>query len=140
MKLLGLTFILMAGLTGCVSHQASQVPSAFSGLVGNWDEEHPDSCKHPHVLSFNAEKTMMFVTYADVGWITENDSRKVFNYKILSSNQSALRMQLEHEPRLDKEGKPVVWHVVLLDGDSYCWGRDDWPLGACTPPRKRCEI
>lgn len=140
MKLLGLTLILMAGLTGCVSHHSSQVPGAFSGLVGNWDEEHPDSCKNPHVLSFNDDKTMMFVTYADVGWITENDNRKVFNYKILSANQSALRMQLENEPRLDKEGKPVVWHVVLVDGDSYCWGRDDWPQGACTPPRKRCEI
>jgi hypothetical protein len=138
MKLWGLTLNLVVGLAGCVSHPSSQAPDVFSGLVGNWDEEHPDSCKNPHVISFDDEKTTMFVTYADVGWLTENDSRTVFRYEILSSNQSAFRTQLENEPRLDNEGKPVVWHIVLVDGDTYCWGRDDWPQGACTPPRKRC--
>ncbi len=140
MKFLGLTLTLILGLDGCISHPPSQVPDAFLGLVGNWDEEHAESCKSPHVLSFNEEKTMMSVTYADAGWVTEDDSRKVFHYKILSANPSALRMQLENEPRLDNAGKPVVWQLVLVDADTYCWGRDDWPQGACTSPRKRCSI
>jgi hypothetical protein len=140
MKLLRLTPLIAFGLVSCVSHPTSQFGAVFSGLSGRWDEEQPDSCKNPHVISFDDERTTMLITYADVGWVNENDSRKVFRYKVLGAGQSALRAQLENEPRLDKQGKPVVWHVVLVDENTYCWGRDDWPQGACTPPRKRCGI
>ena len=138
-KLSALLSIIAVGLVGCASHPSSTSPDVFSALAGQWDEEDPESCKNPHILSFDDEKTTMFVTYADVGWVTEGESRKVFRYEVLSANQYALRAQLENEPRLDNEGKPVVWHVVLVDENSYCWGRDDWPQGACTPPRRRCE-
>lgn len=74
-----------------------------------------------------------------MGWATQNDSRKVFRYRILSTDDFALRTQLENESRLDDQGQPVVWHIVVVDAETYCWGRDDWPQGACTPPRKRCE-
>jgi hypothetical protein len=82
----------------------------------------------------------MLITYADVGWVTETDSRKIFRYRILSVGESSIRVALENEPRLDPNGKPVVWHIVVVDDETYCWGRDDWPKGLCTPPRKRCRI
>jgi len=82
----------------------------------------------------------MFNTYADVGWVTEDDSRKVFRYKILDDDQGFLRVAMEDEPRLDAEGRPVIWHVVLVDDDTYCWGRDDWEPGSCTPVRRRCPM
>lgn len=140
MKFPGAVLLVAVGLVGCVSHPPSRIPGVFEQLVGNWDEEHPDFCKKPHVLSFDDDKSTMTVEYSEVGWVTESDSRKVFRYRILSTNHSALRTQLDNEPRLDDRGTPVVWHIVVVDADTYCWGRDDWPEGACTPPRKRCKI
>jgi hypothetical protein len=140
MKLIGAALVLAVGLAGCVSQPPSKAPDVFSQLVGAWDEVHENSCKNAHVLRFDDKRTMMLLTYRDVGWVTETDSRKVFRYKVLSTSRSSLRVQLEREPRLDDHGNPVVWHITPIDGDTYCWGRDDWPQGACTPPRKRCGI
>jgi hypothetical protein len=138
MKLSLSVVVIAVGLTGCVSHNPYQASDVFSQLVGTWDEVHANSCKNAHELSFDDKKTTMLLTYSEVGWVTETDSRKVFRYKILSTTQTSLRVQLEREPRLDDHGNPVVWHITPIDGDTYCWGRDDWPQGACTPPRKRC--
>ena len=137
---LGRAVVLVAvGFAGCASHPNSQTPGVFEQLAGTWSEEHA-GCKNPHALTFDHDKKTMLIEYAEVGWVTETDSRKVFRYRILGTGQSAIRVQLENEPRLDDQGKPVVWHIVVIDADTYCWGRDDWPEGACTPPRKRCEI
>ena len=138
MKHRGFVLILLAGLGGCISHPPSKAPDAYSGLAGTWDEEAADMCTKPHLIRFDDGGSTMTVVYADVGWITEEESRKVMRYRILDAGPSILRVQLENEPRLDDDGKPVVWHVVQVDEDTYCWGRDDWPKGACTTPRRRC--
>ena len=142
MKWGGAVLIFAVVLGGCAANPIppSEVPDVFSALAGTWDEVHANSCKNSHVISFDDKKTAMFVTYVEQGWVTEDDGRKVFRYEILSAAQHSLRVQLENEPRLDGDGKPVVWHITTIDRHTYCWGRDDWPQGACTPPRKRCGI
>lgn len=136
MKLRSAVALVAVGFAGCASHPSSQTPTVFEQLVGTWSEESA-GCKNPHSLTFDGNKNML-IEYAQMGWVTETDSRKVFRYRILGADESALRVQLENEPRLDEQGKPVVWHIVAVDAETYCWGRDDWPEGACTPPRKRC--
>jgi len=130
--------LFAVGLPGCMTNPSPQSPDVFAQLVGKWDEVHAESCKNPHVLSFDGDKTTMLIEYAELGWASENDSRKIFRYEILDVGPATLRARLENEPRMDEEGKPVVWHIVVVDAETYCWGRDDWPQGACTPPRKRC--
>jgi hypothetical protein len=137
MKIRGAVLLVAVGLVGCVASPPSPAPAVFDRLVGHWDDV--GDCKNPHIISFDDDESLMMVEYAEVGWVTENDSRKVFRYWILGRNDPVLRTQLENEPRLDDQGNPVVWHIVVVDADTYCWGRDDWPQGACTPPRKRCK-
>jgi hypothetical protein len=139
MKFRGAVLLVAVGLVGCVASPPSPAPGVFDQLVGQWDEVHPGSCESTHTISFDRDKSMMMVEYDEVGWVTESDSRKVFRYRILGAKDPVLRTQLENEPRLDDQGKPVVWHIVVVDADTYCWGRDDWPQGACTTPRKRCK-
>jgi hypothetical protein len=137
MKIRGAVLLVAVGLAGCAASPPSPAPGVFDQLVGQWDDV-PD-CKNPHTISFDGDKSVMMVEYAEVGWVTESDSRKVFRYRILGMHDAVLRTKLENEPRLDDQGKPVVWHIVVVDADTYCWGRDDWPQGACTTPRKRCK-
>lgn len=124
--------------TGCATAPPGSTPTIYERLIGRWDTVHEDSCANYHELSFDAARKTMFNTYAEVGWVTEHDSRKVMRYAILDDKQGFLRVKLEDESRLDDAGRPVIWHVVLVDDNTYCWGRDDWAPGSCTPVRKRC--
>lgn len=81
---------------------------------------------------------LLFITYSDVGYVQGNESRKIFKYNILNYSNDRIRMTLEDEPRLDFEGNPVVWHLKTTSPNTFCWGRDDWRIDECTPPRYRC--
>ncbi|MEX1222351.1 MAG: hypothetical protein WEA82_09610 [Idiomarina sp.] len=117
---------------------SDQEADVFSRLRGHWDDLHPNACRDSHQLSFNDDRTKMYIKSDDGGWVTEDDKRNVFSYDILSVHPNRLRTQLENEPRLDGEGESVVWHIILLDDNTHCWGRDDWHPRSCTPPRMRC--
>lgn len=132
--------LFAATIVGCTAAPAIKDASIYDRLPGRWDTVHEESCSNYHELSFDAARKTMFNTYADMGWVTEDDGRKVMRYTILDDDKGYLRVALENETRLDEEGRPVIWHVVLVDDDTYCWGRDDWPPGSCTPVRKRCGI
>lgn len=115
MKLRPLALILAVGLVGCAADSSLQSPNVFSLLAGQWDEQDPGHCENPHVISFDDDKTTMFITYAGLGLMTDDDSQKELRYQIFDANESALRVQLENEPHLDIEGNPVVWHILLID-------------------------
>lgn len=137
LPMLALSFCA-AILCGCAAAPAKSGATIYDRLPGRWDTVHEESCSNYHEVSFDAARKTMFNTYANVGWVTEHDSRKVMRYMILDDDKGYLRVTLEGETRLDAEGRPVIWHVVLVDDDTYCWGRDDWHPGSCTPVRKRC--
>jgi hypothetical protein len=61
MKVRSALLLVAVGLVGCVAAPPSPAPGVFDQLVGQWDEEHPDSCKNPHTISFDADKSVMMV-------------------------------------------------------------------------------
>jgi hypothetical protein len=60
------------------------------------------------------------------------------NYSVIDESANYLRMSMKGETRLDPAGNAVVWDLVLLSPDSYCWHRSDWQEGGCTQPAIRC--
>jgi hypothetical protein len=58
-------------------------------------------------------------------------------YRVLQSEPN-LRMVIEGETRKTAAGEPVVWDLVLLSNDQFCWHRTDWSPGACTKAIVRC--
>ena len=81
----------------------------------------------------------MIISYPDKGYAGDSDVREDFVYSIYEFTDTMIRAQLEDESRLDNSGKPIVWQLHLIDENSYCWSRDDWPADSCTPPRLRCD-
>jgi hypothetical protein len=49
-----------------------------------------------------------------------------------------LVVQYDGEPRLDDEGNPVTWELILIDANTFHWQRADWPNDAFTPASHRC--
>lgn len=50
----------------------------------------------------------------------------------------AIMIQYDGEKRLDEQGKPVVWYLVMPDKDTFLWHRAGWPTDSFTAPSRRC--
>lgn len=136
MNIKSLIFSSIILLTGC-----SSIPERGSSLVdklsGTWNETSNTVCTdNYHTITFKG--SVLEVKYVEKGYISENDGRQILKYNILSANDELMRVQLVGETRVDKMGKPVVWHIKPLNTEQYCWGRDDWSKNGCTPPRYKC--
>lgn len=126
-------------LTACASVDLDRGVSIFDRAAGTWDEEDAESCLLSHKVSFTEDRLTMIHTYLELGHATAVDSRKSFRYSIVSLSESELFASLEDEQRLTDSGDAVIWIFRMMDDDTYCWGRVDWPAGSCTPMRRRCE-
>lgn len=134
---LPLTMALLAGCATAVPHPFAELSDRLVGTWGEAGEE--DVCeRNPATISFTSDGQYMLVERKLVGCATEIDCRKRFRYRILGHTDAYIRVQMENETRMTPEGTPVIWHIVPLGPNAFCWGRDDWPGGGCTPERKRC--
>jgi hypothetical protein len=50
----------------------------------------------------------------------------------------AIVLRYEGEERLDSKGRPIVWHLLMTDRNTFYWHREDWADGVTTPPSHRC--
>ncbi len=62
-----------------------------------------------------------------------------FQYKVLGVAGNGVRMQLVGETRTTEDGELVVWDLMRISDDSYCWHRADWQPDHCTAPWIRCQ-
>ncbi len=65
----------------------------------------------------------MTITFRNVGFASETDSRKKFEYQILMIGHNIISTKMDDDLRVDKFGNPVTWNLVLLDNKNYCWQR-----------------
>jgi len=106
-------------------------------LTGRWDwsnRAHPcgDSA---HVITFSPDRRTMTIAMParpprDTGWSA--------TYDLLSLEPSRLRGAIRGEKRRTKDGKPVVWDLVMTGPDEYRWHRTDWPAYSFTSRIRRC--
>jgi len=106
-------------------------------LTGRWDwsnRAHPcgDSA---HVITFSPDRRTMTIAMParpprDTGWSA--------TYDLLSLEPSRLRGVIRGEKRRTKDGKPVVWDLVMAGPNEYRWHRTDWPAYSFTSRIRRC--
>lgn len=105
--------------------------------AGSWGFQVKDaSCEdNPHTISFSDGGMTMKLRYAKS--LNENPPTEA-TYRVLAEGPGYLRMAMEGETRTTDAGVPVIWDMVLLNANSYCWHRTDWQPGGCTQPATRC--
>jgi hypothetical protein len=144
-----LTALIVASLplvlAGCASQpsaedKASTASSIRSRLPGRWDwaETSPRCGDSAAELSFTDDGQGLRVRVATGVYIGTTLLGPEAKYTILAESQDVLRMQLDGETRQTAAGTIVVWDVVLLDPDQFCWHRADWKSDVCTKPLLRC--
>lgn len=59
-------------------------------------------------------------------------------YEVIAYTPDSIRLFLVGETRRTSAGELVLWDLVLVSADAYCWHRSDWPQGGCTKRIVRC--
>jgi hypothetical protein len=125
---------------GCVASRPVD-QSIFAVLPGTWawEQNAEFGCEgNSHAISFTRDRKVMLLKYRQESKEQEIPADAV-RYQVLQS-EPHLRMVIEGEKRTTPAGDPVVWDVVLLGPDRFCWHRTDWQPGACTPAVVRCPV
>jgi hypothetical protein len=114
-----------------------EVPDLVEIASGTWGVEVDGATcdDNPHTIEFAADRKTMTLRYA-VG--VGDQPRTISTYSVIGESANYLRMKMNGETRLTPDGESVVWDLVLLSADSYCWHRTDWQEGGCTQPATRC--
>ena len=106
-------FVILLLCSACSSHSPIN-QEMQTKLQGSWQSTNSPVCEaNFHTITFK-NKTLE-ISYDEQGYISASEARKTFVYNILSAEKNLIRVQLENETRLDKKGKPVVWHQNLLE-------------------------
>lgn len=73
-------------------------------------------------------------------WTGEDDEIATGRVLMLMPDHHALQIQYDGEERLDPDGNPVSWVLLMTSPDSFIWVRRDWiGTGNSTRPMVRCE-
>lgn len=106
--------------------------------AGTWGfEVEGASCSdNPHTLAFSDVGRTMTMQYS-VG--LDGNAPTKATYTVLATGVDFIRMRKVDESEKTESGETVVWELLILSEDSYCWHRTDWQPGGCTQPASRCK-
>ena len=133
---------LVAGCAATATHPVSRTGplSVRDQLPGRWDwvDASPRCGASAARFSFSADGQQVRVWVSTGVYVGEVALGSAAAYEIIDEAPNAMRLRLIGETRSTEAGVPVVWDLILLDADRFCWHRTDWQGGACTKPLTRC--
>ncbi len=111
----------------------------FSTIEGTWAWKDRENCGEKwHRIEFRDNNTTAYFWMPE-GKTSKRTGKNYYTYEVRGHDRKSIRMFLNGEDRKDKEGNLVVWDLVLVDNDRYCWHRTDWKPGGCTKKILRCN-
>jgi len=121
--------------------ETAVVVDILQGSHWGWArKESSVSCENnPHTITVNAEVTEAVFKFRRPlhGADGKKSNRAV--YRILARQNNVITMQIVGEKRLDPQGQPVVWDLLLVNERTYTWHRHDWAESAHTPYIQSCD-
>ena len=133
-----LVFLTLVGATPAADPSEEERRFVRQVATGTWGTEFEvATClSNPHTSRFSPDGRTMFLRYAK-GEAGVPPADVI--YQIVGGGPDYLRMKVEGETRTTDAGVTVVWDLVLLSADSFCWHRTDWQENGCTKPITRCK-
>lgn len=114
--------------------------SARDIVIGVWGWNIKQCKNNPASISFKNDGSIMyFDTYKGMYLGDKSKPIKRVEYIITGENKNVLFTSIKGEDRLDKNGRPVSWQLVVKSRDTFCWRRNDWPKNGCTKNLIRCK-
>jgi hypothetical protein len=131
---------LLASCASSPSRDATGV-SIRPALPGRWDwaEASPRCGDSAAQFAFSEGGSELRVHVQTGVYLGSTPLGPDATYRIVGESPRVMRMHMLGETRRTETGDLVVWDLVLLDANSFCWRRTDWPPEACTKQLTRCE-
>jgi hypothetical protein len=132
-------------ITSSVEIHASpgSVPVDIMSLVGNtwaW-ERGDDSCTGPKQrFEVSTDGKAMKIHHSEPIEGMDGSTTSVTNYVIDSATKSTLSTYIPEETRVDANGSPVRWNLVLVGRNRMAWHRADWPEDSLTGMLRPCPL
>lgn len=126
----------------------AQKPTIFEQLAGTWGWEGVagGTCSdNPHTIAFSDDKRTMILTHRHPierpAGMKPGTNPLETRYEVREQKRNSLRVFVVDPPetRLTRDGRPVVWDIVLVDKNRYRWRSTDWPPGGYTRDIVRCR-
>jgi hypothetical protein len=106
----------------------------FASILSNgswgWSEGNGTCDKNPHTIRFSEDQTLMYYNW--------RHTHKEVTYNILYADKRSFTSIIKGEERHTESGDKVIWQLNVIDRNTYCWRRTDWPSHACTPNIVQC--
>ena len=120
---------------------SNPVVTALQGAQWGWvRKESSGSCENnPHTITFNAKLTEAVFQFQSPVHGADGKKSDRAVYSILARQGNTITMRIVGEKRLDPQGQPVVWDLLLVNERTYTWHRKDWPEKAYTPYLHKCN-
>ena len=96
-------------------------------LLGVWGRDNCSGYVHTTELTENGE------------YFRFTDSGRSYYYYIAGKDPRGLKLVMLGESRLDDEGNPATWYVVMDGKDRFYWLRADRDDNDLRGPLERCE-
>jgi len=133
--------IALIGLFMCLSTpaDAQDVFTDFENGAWGYPRDQEPSCRNnPHTIRFSQDRT-----HAEFAWFGPmttylRQQKSSAGYTVISHGSDRIVMAMDEETRLTPQGDLVVWVLITLPNDMYCWGRTDWPSTGCLAIHVRC--
>ena len=139
----GCVVVLLVACASAPDDKASSIqpPSVRADLPGRWDwvQASPRCGDTGGEYSFSADGRQLLVHVPAGVWFGTEPAGQHVTYEVLDELQGTLRVRAIGEPRKTDSGDTVVWDLVMLKRDAFCWHRTDWKAGECTERLTRCE-
>jgi hypothetical protein len=97
-----------------------------------------EGSQNAHAVRFSSDGKKMNLEYVAPRMQPDGTPRPPVEYDVEFIEQTRARMSLIGEDRTTDAGAPVVWDLIVLPDDRYCWHRTDWAADSCTDPISRC--
>jgi hypothetical protein len=117
-------------------HREQHLDDVFSKVAGTWEWKDLIGTErsNPYTIVFTDKNRAAVFTLNNPSKRIDGRSGNTYTYKILHHDEKSITMSLDGETRKTQTGDFVVWTIVLIEPDVYCWRRSDWQLTSCSKP------
>ena len=109
-------------------------------IAGTWAwDRGPAACEGPtQRFELAPDRKTMKIHHSEPITNSAGETTDVTNYVVEGGDADVLHTYIPGETRLDDNGNPVKWDLVLIARNRIAWHRADWPEGATTGMLRRC--
>ena len=124
---------MLATLLLSAAIAATPTPFDAAQLSGSWSDSVNTSSVCEEARHFTrmqlSDDHQRLAIFSDRTWKSKLGETNRFAATVVAETERSLTIRYDNENRLDDQGKPVEWQLIVVAPGVYRWRQADWPEG-----------